>query len=97
MTEKTRLALVPVSEEQDAAPAAMHELAAARYIGMNRTAFRDLVFSGIIPYSMHLNGVRRIYLKSDLDCYLKSLPRRRMTPRGNSLEPAPKGVGKDER
>ena len=90
----TRLALVPRADEHRAAPAAMHELAAARYLGMNRTSFRELLFSGQMPWTTHLNGKRRIYLKTDLDRYLESRPRSRMAPRENSQNPALKGVGK---
>jgi hypothetical protein len=91
----TRLALVPICDEHQAPPAAMHEGAAARYVGMNRTAFRELLLRGIISYTVHLNGKTRIYLRSDLDAYLESLPRRRMAPRENSPKPAlAKGVGK---
>lgn len=91
----TSLALVPIKEVDALQPAAMHELAAARYIGMNRTDFRKLLFSGVIPFTKHLNGKTRIYLREDLDAYLASRPRRTMRPRENSLQPASlKGVGK---
>jgi hypothetical protein len=72
---RTKLALIPTADDRHATPAAMHELASARYVGMNRTAFRDLVFTGVIPYTVHMNGKRRIYLKADLDAYLEALPR----------------------
>ncbi len=89
------LALLPVNDDvKTAVPAAMHELAAARYLGMNRTSFRELVFSGVIPYTSHINGKRRIYLRSDLDRYLNGLTRHIMAPRENSPRPAHlKGVG----
>jgi hypothetical protein len=91
----TNLALVPIKETGALQPAAMHELAAAKYIGMNRTYFRELVFAGAIPFTEHMNGKTRIYLRSDLDAYLDGLPRRTMCPRENSLRPASmKGVGK---
>ena len=90
----TKLMLLQVTDQVKApAPAAMHELAAARYVGMNRTSFRSLVFAGIIPYTKHLNGVRRIYLRSDLDHYLESLPRSTMVGRESSPL-ALKGAGK---
>ena len=83
------LALVPIIEQPKASPpAAMHELDAARYIGTNRTQFRELVFAGHIPYTMHLNGKRRIYLRRDLDLYLESLPKHIMSSRENSPKPA---------
>jgi hypothetical protein len=86
---KTQLALVSVRDS--AAPAAFHELAAAKYLGMNRTSFRELVFAGLIPFSEHVNGKRRIYLRADLDAYLASLNWRKMTARENSRA-ALKGV-----
>jgi hypothetical protein len=88
------LALVPIADKHGAAPAAMHELAAARYLGMNKTAFRELIMGGVIPYSVHLNGKRRIYLKVDLDAYLDNLTKRRMAPRENSPGPAMEGAGR---
>ncbi len=83
------LALVPIIEQPKASPpAAMHELDAARYIGTNRTSFRELVFDGHIPFRTHLNGKRRIYLRRDLDLYLESLPKHIMASRENSPKPA---------
>ena len=89
-----KLALIPISDERQVAPAAMHELAAARYCGMNRTAFRDLVKTGVLPYAEHLNGKTRIYLRSDLDAYLVGLRWRKMTARESSPQPFPTGVAK---
>ena len=81
----TNLSLVPILEQPKAGPpAAMHELDAARYVGTNRTSFRELVFAGHIPYTMHLNGKRRIYLRKDLELYLESLPKHIMSARENS-------------
>jgi hypothetical protein len=88
------LVLLPIIDQIKASPpAAMHELAAARYLGMNRTSFRELVFSGLIPHTTHVNGKPRIYLRVDLDHYLESLPRRTMEPRENSPILALKGLG----
>lgn len=75
-------------------PAAMHEYAAAKYVGMNRTSFRNLVFAGVFPFTKHVNGKRRIYLRSDLDRYLESLPRSTMIERENSPLVALKGATK---
>jgi excisionase family DNA binding protein len=69
------LALVDIKQTKDPQPAAFHELAAAKYLGMNRTSFRELVRAGVIPYARHLNGKARIYLREDLDAYLSGLPR----------------------
>jgi hypothetical protein len=74
----TRLALIPV-HGSEAMPAAFHELAAAKYIGTNRTHFRDLVLRGDIPYIVHQYGKTRLYLKSDLDDYLLSRPKHKIT------------------
>lgn len=87
------LTLVDVKQVKDEQPAAFHELAAAKYLGMRRSSFRELVMSGIIPYTYHLNGKTRIYLRSDLDAYLDSLEKCRMVPRENSRV-ALKGVAK---
>ncbi len=85
------LELPMASVEKNLMAAAFHELEAARYLGMNRTAFREMVFSGLLPFRVHLNGKRRIYLRTDLDDYLQSLKRRTMPERENS-QPALKGV-----
>jgi hypothetical protein len=89
----SNLALVEVRKTADPQPAAFHELAAAKYIGSNRTHFRDLVDAGLIPYTTHAGHPTRIYLREDLDAYLRSLPRRTMPTRENSLV-ALKGVSK---
>ncbi len=90
-----KLILVSVNEVGTPQPAAFHEHAAMKYLGMNRAAFREIVFAGLIPFTIHVNGSKRIYLRSDLDAYLESLPRSRMAPREHSPKPAPflKGVG----
>ncbi len=89
-----RLVLVPICDERQAPPAAMHELSAAHYVGMNRTHFRKLMLRGIFPYTFHMDGKTRIFLRADLDAYLESLPRHRMAPCENPLKPALlKGVG----
>ena len=70
--------LTLVQIRDTAAPAAFHELAAAKYIGSNRTHFRELVKAGVIPYTRHLNKTARIYLRRHLDAYLDSLEESRM-------------------
>ena len=73
------LALIPVHSKISAPqPAAFHELAAARYIGTNRTHFRELVVRGDISFVVHRYGKTRLYLKSDLDGYLLSRPKHKM-------------------
>jgi hypothetical protein len=79
------LKLVDIRQTNDPQPAAFHELAAAKYLGMNRTSFRELLMAGIIPYTTHLNGKTRIYLRADLDAYLVSLEKRTMCSRENPL------------
>ncbi len=91
----TKLMLLPVTDRiETLAPAAMHERAAAKYLGMNRTSFRALVFAGLIPYTKHINGKRRIYLRADLEHYLESLQRSTMVARENSPIAALKGAAK---
>jgi len=93
--DNKKLMLVPVTDQiKPLSPAAMHENAAAKYIGMNRTSFRELIFAGIIPFTKHLNGKTRIYLKIDLDGYLESLTRSTMGARENSPVAALKGATK---
>ena len=76
------LQLVPVHDRiADPKPAAFHEAAAAKYISMCRTMFREIVQDGLIPYAEHVNGQTRIYLRSDLDAYLESLNWRKMPMR----------------
>lgn len=79
-----RLSLVHIAD--DTQPAAFYELAAARYIGLCRPYFRQLIMSGVIPYRQHLGRKRRIYLRADLDAYLCSLKKRTMTIRENPLK-----------
>jgi hypothetical protein len=86
------LALVEIKNKtSEAQPAVFHELAAAKYIGSNRTDFRELVKMGAIPYAEHLNGSARIYRRTDLDSYLDGLNWRKMSSRENS-QVALKGV-----
>ena len=78
----TKLALVPVHGKiADPQPAAFHEMAAARYVGMCRSKFREIVREGLVSYAEHANGQARIYLRSDLDTYLHSLNWRKMSQR----------------
>lgn len=82
----SNLALVEIKRKtDDAQPAAFHELAAAKYIGSNRTDFRKLMMAGAIPFIFHLNGKTRLFLRSDLDDYLSSREKHRMVPRENPL------------
>lgn len=85
--------LTLVDIDKSTTPAAFHEAAAARYVGMNRFYFRrDLVDSGLVPYTFHVNGKTRIYLRSDLDAYLSSLHRRTMVGRENPRPALVKGT-----
>ena len=77
-----RLALVSVHDRvPDLQPAVMHELAAAKYAGMNRTAFRKVVRAGLVPFAEHTYGKTRIYLRADLDDYIHGLNWRKMNER----------------
>ncbi len=76
---KNKLAVVEIQGEiRDPQPAAFHEKNACKYLCMSRPKFLELVYSGIIPYTTHANGSKRLYLKVDLDKYLASLPKARM-------------------
>ncbi len=84
-----QLALIPIRDQCDSLKGAFHEAGACEYLDINRTYFSRLVKQGIIPYTFHLIGNRRIYLRTDLDAYLESLPKRTMAPRENSPKPMP--------
>jgi len=89
----SRLELIPVHNRiTDPQPAVFLEGAAAAYVGMSRPTFRkSLLFSGLIPYSYHIDGKQRIFFRSDLEAYIQSLERRRMEERKVS-QVALKGV-----
>ena len=55
-------------------PAVMYEVTAAKYVMLGIREFRRLVDEGAIIYRNHPGRKRRIYLKADLDDYLKRLP-----------------------
>jgi hypothetical protein len=69
-----------MAKSDDLQPAAMHEMAAAKYLGMCKTALRKLVFSGQIPFAEHTYGKTRIYLRAHLDDYLRGLNWRKDKP-----------------
>ncbi len=54
--------------------AAMYEKTAAKYVMLGIHEFRELVHKGVILFRTRHGHNRRIYLKSDLDNYLSSLP-----------------------
>jgi len=51
------------------------------YIDTCQTKLRELVKAGLIPFAEHVNGVTRIYRRSDLDAYLDGLNWRKMEER----------------
>lgn len=55
-------------------PAALYEVAAAKYVKIDIGYFRQLVRTGIIRARTHPGRTRWIYLKEDLDGYLRGLP-----------------------
>ena len=69
-----KMALVQIPHETTTHPAALYESAAAKYIKIDVASFRQLVRDGAIPARSHADRVRNIYLRDDLDSYLKSLP-----------------------
>ena len=93
MTAPAPLMLVPYVETLDIQPAVFHEKEAGEYISVCRTKFRELVKAGLIPFAEHVNGVTRIYRRSDLDAYLDGLNWRKMEERKVSpLALVPRGV-----
>ncbi|HEY2930885.1 MAG TPA: hypothetical protein VGK99_03995 [Acidobacteriota bacterium] len=56
-------------------PAVMYEKEAAKYVRLGIHQFLRLVNAEKIPCRNHEGGMRRIYLKADLDNYLQALPR----------------------
>jgi len=70
------LVLVPmVKEIGEMQPGAMFECEAAKYLKLSVNELRKFVRIGLIPARHHPERRRRIYLRSDLDHYLESLPR----------------------
>lgn len=80
----SKMVLMEVSDDVDKTPGAFKETAAARYLSMGKTRFRELVDAGEIPFVVHLNGKVRIYLRAHLDSYLKRLDARTIGDRGKS-------------
>ena len=94
---KSKLLLMPATTDlQPLTPAVLYEVAAAKYIKIAIEDFRELVNQGLIPFRTHPGRSRRIYLKADLDAYLKNLPvgqptRRRIASGEGPSEPERKG------
>jgi len=74
-----------------ATQAVMYEAAAAKYVMLGIHGFRRLVDEGAIIFRNHPNRTRRIYLKTDLDDYLKALPQRNIV--SGRVRPGPEGKG----
>lgn len=64
-----------VKELAEIQPAAMYEREAAKYVKLSVNTLREFADSGRIVTRQHPGRSRRIYLKSDLDAYLESLPK----------------------
>jgi hypothetical protein len=74
---KPRLVLMPATSDlQPLTPAVLYEVAAAKYIKIDIADFRILVKQGVIPARTHFGRTRSIYLREDLDAYLRNLPPR---------------------
>lgn len=72
---KSRMILMPATSDiQPLTTAVLYEVAAAKYIKIAIEEFREFVNRGLIPFRTHPGRSRRIYLKADLDAYLKNLP-----------------------
>jgi hypothetical protein len=52
----------------------MYEVSAAKYVMLGIRDFRKLVNEGVVICRNHPGRTRRIYLKVDLDDYLRNLP-----------------------
>jgi hypothetical protein len=61
-------------------PAALPECAAARYLGIGRVSFRALN----LPYVVYDGMQRRLWLRADLDGYIRSRKRYKMNASGVS-------------
>jgi hypothetical protein len=73
--KRTNLVLLPaVSGLSPLTPAVLYEVAAAKYVKIDIADFRLLVKQGVIPARTHAGRTRSIYLKEDLDHYLRHLP-----------------------
>ena len=70
-----RMVLMPVADTlTPVASAVMYEVTAAKYVMLGIHDFRRLVDAGLIICRNHPGRTRRIYLKVDLDDYLRNLP-----------------------
>ncbi len=73
--KRSNLVLVPaVNRITELTPAVLYEVAAAKYVKIDIADFRILVRQGVIPARTHFGRTRSIYLKEDLDAYLRKLP-----------------------
>jgi hypothetical protein len=94
---KSNLILMPaIPELQPLTPAVLYEVAAAKYVKIAIEDFRGFVNQGLIPFRTHPGRSRRIYLKMDLDAYLRNLPvglpiRGRIATSEDPSEPQRKG------
>jgi hypothetical protein len=87
-----KLVLMPVAETlAPLTPAVMYEVAAAKYVMLGIHDFRKLVDTGVIICRNHPGRMRRIYLKNDLDDYLRNLPQSNMV--AGRVHPGPGGKG----
>ncbi len=72
---KSNLILLPaIGDLHPLTPAVLYEVAAAKYVKIAIEDFREFANRGVIPFRTHPGRSRRIYLKEDLDKYLRNLP-----------------------
>jgi hypothetical protein len=65
------LVLIEMTQPQKTIPVlALYENEVSKSLRLNRSSFRRLVEKGLIPYTYHADGKRRIYLLEDLNAYL---------------------------
>ena len=87
-----KLVLMPVVDTlAPITQAVMYEAIAAKYVMLGIHDFRRLVDDGVITHRTHPGRTRRIYLKIDLDEYLRNLPRGNIG--AGRVHPGPEGKG----
>ena len=87
-----KLVLMPVFDKlAPVTQAVMYEVPAAKYVMFGIRDFRKLVHEGVIICRNHPGRTRRIYLKADLDDYLRNLTQSNMV--AGRVHPGPGGKG----
>lgn len=78
----SELVLVPVARHlEQITTAVLYAKEARKYLRISSAAFHALIRNGALPQYHHIGGRRPFFLKHDLDAYLRTLPRYKITPR----------------